>query len=78
MTTAERITWALSAAVFLPALIVGGGFFIAIGGAMLILLGHYGGRYGLRIYEQRNLGAKGSRDFNQIISGGSDDDRRRR
>ena len=77
MTTTERIVWGIAAIVLLPALLAGGGFIIAIGAAVFVIGGYYGGRYGARVYEQRNIGAKGQRDLNQII-GGDGDDRRRR
>jgi len=78
MTTTERIVWGIAAIVFAPALLAGGGFIVALGAVAIVLTGYYGGRYGARVYEQRNIGAKGGRDLNQIIGGDGNDSRRKR
>lgn len=78
MTDAEHLAWGIALIVLAPALIAGAGFILAIAAAGAILLAFYGGRYGMRIYEQRNVGAKSRQDLNQLVSGTDDDNRWRR
>lgn len=69
----ERIAWLLAALAFLPALTVMSGFIVAalLAGSILTLF--YGGRYGLTIWEQQNVGKKAGRfDVKSTLNGGKD------
>lgn len=74
----EKAAWILAVLVFLPALLAMGGFVVAAVLAVAVLGTFYGGRYGLRVYEQRQIGKEaGVTDLNRTLSG-SDDKRWRR
>lgn len=71
----ETVVWIIAALAFLPALAVMGGFAVAGVIAFAVLSAFYGGRYGLRIYEQQNMGKKAGRlDLNGAIGGKDGDD----
>lgn len=73
-TNFERIAWALAILAFAPALMVMSGFLVAFAIAAGILTLFYGTRYGFRVYEQQNVGAKSGRfDLNSTLNGGKDD-----
>ncbi len=69
----ERVAWALAVLAFLPALAVMSGFLVAAAIAIGILGLFYGSRYGLRLYEQQNVGKKSGRfDLNSTLNGKRD------
>lgn len=79
MSTFDKIAWGLAVLVTIPALIAMSGFIVAGALALGILGLLYGGRYGLRVYEQQNVGKRsaGSPDVNKILqSGGSNGESR--
>lgn len=70
----ETVVWGLAVLMFVPALVATGGFLVAFLLAFAILSTYYGGRYGLRIYEQQNVGRKADRfDLNSMVAGDDDD-----
>jgi hypothetical protein len=67
----ERIAWGIALLAFAPALWVMSGFAVAAAIAFGVLGLFYGGRYGVRIYEQQNVGKKAGRlDINSRLNGG--------
>lgn len=69
---AETVVWGLAALAFLPALTVMSGFLMAAALALGLLTLFYGGRYGLRLYEQQNVGKKAGRlDTNRMLNSDS-------
>jgi len=54
----SKIAFGIAAVVLLPAVVAGGGFIIAIVGAILVLIALFGGRFGLEIVKNREFGAK--------------------
>lgn len=70
----ETVAWIIAVVAFIPAFIVMGGFVVAGAMAVAVLGGYYGGRYGLRLYEQQNVGKKAGRfDLNSTLNGKDDD-----
>lgn len=71
-TNLERAAWGLAILAFVPALMAMSGFIVAGAIAVGIIGLFYGGRRGLRIYEQQNVGKKAGRlDMNSTLT--SDD-----
>lgn len=71
----EKVVWILAGIMFLPALAAAGGFIVAAVAAFLILSGYYATRYGLRVYEQQNVGKRAGRfDLNSTLQGSDDED----
>lgn len=71
----ETVVWILAGIMFLPALAAAGGFFVAGAAAFIVLSVYYGGRYGLRVYEQQNVGKRAGRfDLNSTLQGTDDED----
>ena len=70
-----KIAFGIAALLFLPALVAGGGFIIAILLAILVLVTLFGGRFGLEIIKNREFGAKAGRNgMSDVVQRRPDDD----
>lgn len=79
--TVARVALALAALLFLPAIVAGGGFIIAVILAVAVLGTILGGRWGVRlgtdIWKNREFGAKAGQqgaDVREMVGRGPDED----
>lgn len=75
--TLAKVAVGIAALFFLPALIAGGGFIVAAGLAIGTLVALLGGREGLEIIKNRELGAKAGQrraEARDMVTGNPNDD----
>jgi hypothetical protein len=65
--TFSKIAFGLAAIIFVPALLAGGGFIIAIFGAIVLFGVLFGGKFGLEIVKNREFGAKSGGNVSDMV-----------
>jgi len=70
----SKITFGLALLIFLPAIVAGGGFIIAIVGTVVLLVALFGGKFGLEIIKNREFGAKAGGGVSEVVRQPDDED----